>query len=424
LTAPANDLARRAVLAVAIGLAFALVGCHSRREQQGCRMETEVVLFSSRASPAAVSVTRGPRGGYLAAWSADGETWIAGIEHKALRLAWTRRVDRYPTPVVDRAADEGPKTFWPEGGLASPNAEDLVAVATAGGGLALAMLERPSGPLTGGAYVALLGPQSSSPVTVVRIGPAGPFASRIAAAVNGGELLVAWHEGHPDVSRVRLAVVDSARARLLGDGSVPGKLAQSGPAIAAGPSGAVLAWTRTVHRDGVPLSEVRAASLGDDLTVGPATTVASGRYLDPAPHLVSIGDRFGIALRDDADDDDKPEFYFALLDNRGRVTKGPQRISRADGFQGPYLAVGEPLVFSAAIRSFQRNYLIGLNRFDLAGVKRGGEFQVYADKSDFIRVALLAHDRSVVLVYGEDRRGSGRVLASRVVCREGAGASP
>ena len=54
---------------------------------------------------------------------------------------------------------------------------------------------------------------------------------------------------------------------------------------------------------------------------------------------------------------------------------------------------------------------------------RGGEFQVYADKSDFIRVAIEASKNDVVLVYGEDRRGTGRVLASQVVCREG-GASP
>jgi hypothetical protein len=148
-------------------------------------------------------------------------------------------------------------------------------------------------------------------------------------------------------------------------------------------------------------------------------TVASCRYLDPAPYLTALGDRFGLAFRDDADRDDKPEFYFAVLDATGRVLKKPARISRAGCFQGPSISGGDPLVFSAAIRSFQRNYLVGLNRFDLAGVKRGGEFQVYADKSDFVRVALVASGQEVMLVYGEDRRGEGRVLASRVNCRDG-----
>jgi hypothetical protein len=186
----------------------------------------------------------------------------------------------------------------------------------------------------------------------------------------------------------------------------------------------VVAWTRTIHREGAPRSEVRAARLGPELAVGEATVVSSCRYLDPAPYLTALGDRFGLAYRDDADDDDKPEFYFAVLDRHGRVAKGPARISRADGFQGPRLSAGDPLVFSAAIRSFQRNFLVGLNRFDLAGVKRGGEFQIYADKSDFIRVAIEANGDELALVYGEDRRGAGRVLASRVVCREDGGANP
>jgi len=409
------------VALIALGLAS---GCHSRREQQGCRMLREVVIGNSSGVPKVVDVTRGEAGGYVAAWSADGETFVAGLNPASLRVDWVQRVERFRLPVAADLDGGTPKTFWPEGGRSSPDAEDLALISLPGGRLALVMLERPSGALSGGVYVALVDPPPVSETAVLRVGSTWPFASRIDAVSNGKTLTVAWHEGHPDSSRVRLAAVDLVEERVVARSVIPGDMALSGPAVAAGSDSIVLSWTRTAHRDGSPRSEVRAASLGADLAVGEATVVASCRYLDPAPRLIVLGKRFGLAYRDDADEDDKPEFYFAVLDTRGRVVEGPARISRADGFQGPRLSAGDPLVYSAAIRSFQRNYLVGLNRFDLAGVKRGGEFQIYADKSDFIRVAIEAKGEDVVLVYGEDRRGTGRVLASRVICREGDSASP
>jgi hypothetical protein len=386
-------------------------------------MQREVVIGNSESVPKDVDVARSTASGYLVAWSADGETVAAGLEPESLRVAWRQRVDRFRSPATDTRDDETPKTFWPESRRLSPDSEDLAVLALPGGRQAVAMLERPTGALPGGAYLALIDPPPASRVEVVRVGPTWPFASRIDAAVSNEQIFVAWHEGQPDLSRVRLAVVDASTSQVVRQGAIPGDLALSGPALAAGPKGTAVAWTRTSHQGGSPRSEVRAARLTGDLAVGKATVVASCRYLDPAPHLVALGDRFGLAYRDDADDDDKPEFYFAVLDGAGRVVEGPTRISRADGFQGPSLSGSERLVYSAAIRSFQRNYLVGLNRFDLAGVKRGGEFQVYADKSDFIRVAIEARGSDVVLVYGEDRRGRGRVLASRVICQDG-GASP
>ncbi len=77
-----------------------------------------------------------------------------------------------------------------------------------------------------------------------------------------------------------------------------------------------------------------------------------------------------------------------------------------------------PGVLSAAIRSYQHNFLVGLNRFDRKGVKKGGEFQIYADKSDFTRVAVDARGDRVILVYGEDRQGTGRILFGKVNCAE------
>ena len=168
------------------------------------------------------------------------------------------------------------------------------------------------------------------------------------------------------------------------------------------------------HRAGT----VVAGVLGTDLALGELTAVARTRFADAAPRLRALPrGGFGLAHRDDADEDGQAEFYFTRLDAAGRIEHGPSRISRADGYQGPRLAAGGEVVYSAAVRSFQRNFLVGVNRFDERGVKRGGEYQVYADQSDFTRVALDVRGGRVTLLYGEDRRDRGRVLAARVVCR-------
>ena len=106
-----------------------------------------------------------------------------------------------------------------------------------------------------------------------------------------------------------------------------------------------------------------------------------------------------------------------MLDHRGKKVASPKRISQADGLKGPRFIYRDPFVVGATIRSFQRNLLIGVNRFNRKGVKKGGEFQVYADKTDFVRVDLAASKEGLVMIYAEDRRSSGRVLASQVICR-------
>ncbi|HUT79363.1 MAG TPA: hypothetical protein VM285_16820, partial [Polyangia bacterium] len=138
---------------------------------------------------------------------------------------------------------------------------------------------------------------------------------------------------------------------------------------------------------------------------------------DTALHLATGPDGFGLAYRNDEDGDAVLEYHFVALDRRGAPLHPPARISRADGPRGPQLAWGGGLFSGATIRSFQRNLLVGLNRFDARGAKSGGEFQIYADKSNFTRVAVTADGSRAMLVYAEDRQAQGRILASRVQCR-------
>jgi len=124
-----------------------------------------------------------------------------------------------------------------------------------------------------------------------------------------------------------------------------------------------------------------------------------------------------VAFRDDRDYDGTPEYYFAALAPSGALRGEPARISRADGSEGPRLAAVGSFVLGVQVRSFGGSLLVGMNRFDTSGRKRGGEFQIYADKSDFTRADVAPGDGRVLLVYGEDRKGAGRVLAGPVSCR-------
>ena len=406
-------------MVICIAMASAVVSCGGEREQQACRMEREAVLASIEGAPNTLTMSRISSGDLVVAWSSGWKTWFVRIDEDGARKGEARTMERYSAPPImhDAVEDGGVKTFWPAVEGTSFRAEHLDSCSFKEGGVALGILERPNGGRAGGAHVAVIRGEDEQ-VKIVRVGAAGVFASSISLVASGKKLVVAWHEGDPESSRIGLASVDLETLAVTGAKSLPVEGAGAGPSLAANGGKVLISWIEIVRSEKEAVARVRVAMLGDDLQIDNLNTLAECRFLDCTPAVTVVGERFGISYRDDADDDGKPEFYFRMIDPAGNPTDSPARISRADGFQGPLITYGDPLVFSAAIRSFQRNFLVGLNRFDLKGVKKGGEFQIYADKSDFIRVAMDARGNRVILVYGEDRQGAGRILYGKVNCRE------
>ncbi len=399
---------------VAILVTLATVGCKRTYGRQACRMENEVVLAETRNVPVAVAVKAVESGRFVAAWSADNATWVAALNASGSMVGAARRVDKNFGKF--NYLSKSPKAFWPEDERPSVESEHLAIVALGQGKVAVAMLERPRGGRQGGAYVAFMSIFGDDEPKTVQIGRAGEYANCITAMKLDKELIIAWHEGMLSSSRVLLARVQIAQMRVVKSDSLSGDSAFSSPSLVAVDGRSLLVWSETAHGNKETRSLVRAAPLSKSLELGERKTVATGRFLDPAPSMARVGNLFGIVYRDDADKDDTPEFYFSLIDANGAVTLSPERISQADGWRGPSLIYNAPHLVSATIRSFQRNLLIGVNRFDKEGVKLGGEFQVYADKTDFTRVDLAASDDSMMMLYTEDRRGSGRVLAGSVAC--------
>ncbi|MFO8071193.1 MAG: hypothetical protein R6V85_04885 [Polyangia bacterium] len=379
-------------------------------------MEREAVLDETSRPADAVALARTAPGRFLAAWSVEGVTRCVFLGGDAAPLGPSHRIDRFEPPPVDASKDAGSKTFWPGGAGTSISAEHVAVCGAGEQGGAVAMLERPDGTRPGGAYLALVEGDGGS-IRVVRLGSAGGFAASIDVGVRGDEAIAVWHEGASETSRLKMALVSLKDMKVVSKKKISGRGALSGPAIAIVGSNAIFAWNDLDNSGGATRCVVRAAPVGDGLSLGEQVDVAECGFFNPEPSLTPAGGyEVGIAFRDERDDDEMPEYYFAVLGSDGSPLREPVRISRADGAQGVRIDETAGWFFGVAIRSFQRNLLVGMNRFDARGRKQGGEFQIYADRSNFTKVAVAAEKNRAVLIYAEDGRDKSRVLTSSVSC--------
>lgn len=378
-------------------------------------MDKEIVLANTSRAPSDVTVVSDSKGGFTVAFSADGSTYTAQF------LNNNRSVS---TPVLipgpygkSRIQLSGEKTFWPAASRASVEAEDLDLIALKQGKFLLAMLELPTEGSPGGASAALLSAEGKPEKTVL-LGSAGEYGTEIAAVVWEKNVLVAWHDGMMNASKLHLVLLNSETLDVLKHSDFQGKGPVAGPTLAMADGRPFIAWFETGNKARESVSYINTAWISRDLEFSPPKTVAEGRFIFPSPQLVSLQDGLALTFRDDADKDDTPEFYYIALNGTGGAADRQKRISQADGFKGPSLEISGDYFVSAAIRSFQRNLLIGLNRFNKQGVKQNGEFQVYADKTDFVRVDIAQGKDSLMMVYAEDKRTAGRVLAGEVSCSD------
>lgn len=397
------------VRAVSVALVSTVLGCQPGAGSQPCRIESEFVLTQTPTAARAVSVTAVPNGFY-AAWSTEEGIFVSLLDDRGYPTAQPYEVF-LGRPWPDVAA--GSRALWstpPGSGIA---AEVLSLVATTDGAALVALVPGERGAV----YLWQL--TASGPGPSLRLGAAGPNATGVdIARTASGSLLATWHRGADDTSDIELSAASPQNTGL--ESVAHARLARTNPAfspsIAAGPRAALLAWAE-LDRGSPPVVLVHTAAVYQDLSIGPVHVVGRGSYLHPTVDVLASEQGFGLVFRDDADDDDTPEYYYVSLAADGSPLSVPARISKADGFTGPHLARDGELWTAAAIRSYERNLLIGMNRFDTRGRKVGGELQIYADKSDFVRVDVARGTSGLLLLYSEDRDDHGRVISSRVGCR-------
>lgn len=413
--------ARNIVCAVVMSLlGIGVVQCGRSYGRQSCRMESESILTVTEQVPLDVDVSA-LAAGFLAVWSAEDATFftfldLAGRSTSRIYRVSVGSASELPT-WVKSGVRPAPKTFWPERARASVSAEDIHIVHL-GDNVALMLLAPPSEGNPGGAYVAMLNPARPDQARAYPIGPAGEYATRISGVFDGKKLFAVWHDGDLASSKLRVARLDGASLDVEAERTIKGKGILASPVMVRSGGRNVLAWTETLTDGNTPKSFVNIASLSSTLELSSPATVATSRFLYPSPDLAVMGEQIGVTFRDDEDGDDTPEYHFAMIKPNGTPVVKRHRISQADGFRGPSLTTHDGTFLGTTIRSFQQNLLIGINRFEPTGVKLGGEFQVYADKTDFVRVDVAENRDALLMLYAEDRRTSGRVLTGQVRCKD------
>ncbi|MBN2717441.1 MAG: hypothetical protein JXX14_16435 [Deltaproteobacteria bacterium] len=397
------------VIQIVLALSFAWAvgaGC-DQREQQECRMANEYVVAKTTGTPRSLEVIRLDASRIAVFWSADRNVYYAVINNKGVPMS---RPVQIVQPSVHPIA---PKTWWHSKHQLVLDAVSLSPVRVSDNLVALAMLCHQN---KGAAQVAtaLVDMKNSTVRWVTQTGQTGLFAKTVSATFLDDTLLVGWQDSFTPKQSIALSAVDIETGETLTRTHIDAQTAAYGPKLARNGNRALVLWTEVDgHQKTVRLY---SAPIGRDLKRSQRHLVDTLELFDAAADLTPYGSGFAALYRDDRDEDHTEEFYFTVLDPTGRRTQPAARISRADGPQGPRLSSGNSLLFSSAVRSYNNNYLVGFNRFDSAGTKTGGEFQVYADKCDFIRAGLASNGDNAILVYGENADAGGRILAATISC--------
>jgi len=325
---------------------------------------------------------------------------VTSRDGKRALVAWSDPSGLRTALVDVRTGRPGSANVVHEGGATA------LAAARDGDGWRLAVVV-PDDPKGGGGGAAML---SLAPDGTVRsrepLGPAGERSADIALLLGGRGWVAAWHDGSPGASRVH-----TWSAGALGSAPVDAGRAGFAPSLARDGDEVAIAWSELAsNADGVA-SVVRVAQIRGNGSVGAPKDVAFAMVEDPDPVLFHARELLRVVFRDKEDPRGKNAYYVA--DARPNAQR--YRVSRADGTRSPSVATCHGTLAAATIRTFQTEFLIGFNRFDLRGNKNGGELQIYSDGVHFAEASLACLPEGYVLAYAEQGTQS-RVLFNRATC--------
>jgi hypothetical protein len=386
--------------------------CKNHYGIQTCRIEDESVLANTRSAPLDTAVTPDGNGGSIVAWAADGETYVVRLkkdEHpfikpKMIEIPWGGGLEDSSHEKTPR-----PNSYQPQ-----IQSEDLGLLSLSNKKSLLAVLKTPESGDTGGAFVTLISNDDLSSQTV-RLGVVSEYAKKISALAWDDRVLVVW-DGGVNTLKIQAALIRTSP--FIVEKTMELAALGEGPALAMGKDGPFIAWSETLNKNDETIFNVMLAMISKDLQLVEQRSVAISQFVFTSPELVSTPSGLGLVYRDKEDKNDLAGLYFLPLSQDGAVLGEKQRISRSDGKMGPALKFVDGLFVTAAVRSEDHNLLIGINRFERTAEKKGGEFQVYADITDYVCVDIAASYHSIIMVLGEDKKEGGRVLAGRVVCAD------
>lgn len=391
------------VFCVLLGI---VTGACEKREQQGCRLVNEYVVATTIGVPSAIEVVRLDRKRLVVLWSADKNSYFTLIDNQGVVLQPPIQI------AIPRGKPGIPKTVWSKKEQLNLNAVAIDAVVQPGGDLVIAFLCE-AAQNSRAVFLGSVSIAQNEINYIHKVGDAGRFSRTVSLMKLKNNIVVGWQNTTVSPQSIELSGFDARSGELRVQSRITGKRAVYGPTLQSNSDGGIVLWSDVVDKQVVLYS----ASISADLDLGEKFTVDNLELYDATADVVPLKNGFAAVYRDNRDGDKTEEFYFTALDSKGKPRQVGKRISRADGPRGPRIVAGQDGGFySAAVRSYNNNYLVGVNRFDKRGTKKGGEFQVYADKCDFIRAVLETEENWAILVYAENANRGGRILAAKISC--------
>lgn len=368
-------------------ISFVAGACGENRLTQRCRYGPERVIVKGGGSYITSVALAHQAGDLLAAWTDKSGTWVLPIADDGQERGKAQRVGP-PSASIDLSTGES--------------------------GYVIAML-RPGHPIWGGGTAMsreldCLGcPQGS----ILTHGRAGCYSKGISIVDTPRGALVAWNDGTPSDLAVMMSHGEGDATEVSSQGTngccpVFGRLGGS----------PVLLWGQyTLSRDRAE-SAVQLQKLDADGAIsGPPRSIADSSVEETWPTLVSSPDgTSGVMYRDEHPDYVTPQGYFLRLDGRGEAISEPLRICRYDGQTRAVLMTTGKVWVNIAVRSWAREWILGLDRFEPDGKRIGAQLHVFADHVKYTDVDAVRIGTKYALLFAEDHPKQ-RIWFAQVRCR-------
>lgn len=375
-------LSWRVVLLVAV-FGCLTSSCEQPRLEQLCRFGNERLLVSGGGSLIHdVELVRTPRG-MLAAWTDASGTHVMPLDEEGVPSGPRREVGP-PARSLD---------------LTPYRSEYLLGVL------------RPGDLVWGGgsAFLVQLDGSGATRRSIRPLGRAGYYSRGIAVGESRGVPVVLWSDGVPGDVSVRLARGQGEPVRLSSPGSngcCPSLVEIAGETHAM--------WGQyEVERSG---SSVVLMNLEQSETAREHRVLVSATVAEPWPVATSTDGGLDLVYRSRRQWDTRDQLVFTRFDSQLQTTLSATRLGRYDGPTAATLLTNGSVWVSVAIRSWSREMIVALDRFNGLGERLGAEMHVFADEVRFTDVDAIRVNDRYVFIYAEDEP-SQRIWLAEARCR-------
>lgn len=324
---------------------FGVVGCGDPAPVQKCHYGQEILVHQGSGSYIREVSLEGDHRGLLAAWTDASGTWVRPLDTQGNARSTAVKV--------------------------GPAAQSL-SLAKSNDGFSIGLI-RPGHLIwaKGAAYLRRLGPSGNPLGDLEVLGRAGVYSEGISVASGEDHGIVLWNDGVPGDLSIRAAPFGSKSIRLSRE-----NMNACCPFVTSSVEGFIALWGEySFDKDDSSIMLQKFSKNG--ALIGKAQTLIKTKVNVSWPSLVSSEDEMSLIYRDKRQGDRLEQLFFARFDHRAEPLQEPKRLGRFDGkTQATLLRTGN-VFFALAVRSWSKEMILGVNRFNPQGQRIGAEFHVF-----------------------------------------------